>query len=271
MSRLATAALMFTVPAAFLGCQSAADSPIAPSASEISRGGAASPADSGSATTLSASRVDICHRTGRANNFILITVAESAVAAHLAHGDGRVGESVPGQPSMLFGVDCTLLPVAPAGPISFSFSGHVTEIFNPNNILGVSPSLSDAIVGTYTFDSAAAPEFFSPTTTHYVSSPTPPFGVTVQIGPNNFEAFPGLLIGVSNDSPNFGDRYFLFSSSSGPAGSWWVQLELGTTSNLDVFDSTALPLVLPDISLFDTKNEFVLNFHSVTVRTPLEK
>jgi hypothetical protein len=113
MSKLATAALMLTVPTAFLGCQSAADSPIAPSAFEVTHGWAASPAAPRSASALSASRVDICHRTGRPDSFIPIAVAESAVAAHLAHGDGHIGDPVPGQNGMVFGADCTAIPGIP--------------------------------------------------------------------------------------------------------------------------------------------------------------
>ena len=51
-------------------------------------------------------KVDICHRTGGATTFILISIAPAAVNAHLAHGDGRIGEPVPGQPGMRFGSDC---------------------------------------------------------------------------------------------------------------------------------------------------------------------
>jgi len=51
-------------------------------------------------------KTDICHRTGGATQFILISVATPAVEAHLAHGDGRLGEAVPGQPGMRFGPNC---------------------------------------------------------------------------------------------------------------------------------------------------------------------
>ena len=51
-------------------------------------------------------KTDICHRTGGAAEFILISVAPAAVAPHVAHGDGRLGEAVPGQPGMRFGPNC---------------------------------------------------------------------------------------------------------------------------------------------------------------------
>jgi hypothetical protein len=105
----------------------------------------------------------------------------------------------------------------------------------------------------------------SPETTHYFFSPTPPFGITFQIGPTSFEAFPGFLaINVTNNDPPVGDRYLLFTAPTSPADVAWLQVgfELGTTTNLDVFESTALPLVPFDVSLFDTQNEFFLTFLS---------
>jgi len=50
--------------------------------------------------------VTLCHRTGGVDGYIVITVAEPAVAAHLRHGDGLVGDPVPGQPDTAFGDDC---------------------------------------------------------------------------------------------------------------------------------------------------------------------
>ena len=39
-------------------------------------------------------RVEVCHRAG--DKFVAISVAQPAVGAHLAHGDGLIGQSVPG-------------------------------------------------------------------------------------------------------------------------------------------------------------------------------
>ena len=57
-------------------------------------------------TTVTDTKVDICHRTEGVDGFILIGVAQPAVAAHLLHGDGRMGDPVPGQRGMVFGPDC---------------------------------------------------------------------------------------------------------------------------------------------------------------------
>jgi hypothetical protein len=51
-------------------------------------------------------KVDVCHRTSGDNTFFLLSVAPSSVAAHMAHGDGKIGDPVPSQPGMGFGADC---------------------------------------------------------------------------------------------------------------------------------------------------------------------
>jgi hypothetical protein len=66
-------------------------------------------------------KTEICHRTGAAQ-FILISVAEPAVDAHIGHGDGRIGNPVPGQPGTKFSTNCTPVPV---GPITITFASLV--------------------------------------------------------------------------------------------------------------------------------------------------
>lgn len=51
-------------------------------------------------------KIDVCHRTSGNNTFILLSVAPGAVTAHMAHGDGKIGDPVPSQPGMRFGADC---------------------------------------------------------------------------------------------------------------------------------------------------------------------
>ena len=59
------------------------------------------------AYSLSQGKIDICHRTQDGQKFVLVSVAESALDAHMAHGDGRVGDLVPGAPGRRFGPDCS--------------------------------------------------------------------------------------------------------------------------------------------------------------------
>jgi uncharacterized repeat protein (TIGR01451 family) len=52
-------------------------------------------------------KVQLCHRTG-AGFYVLISVGVSAEPAHRAHGDGKVGEAVPGSPGKVFGSGCSV-------------------------------------------------------------------------------------------------------------------------------------------------------------------
>jgi hypothetical protein len=60
-----------------------------------------------SAMTNSSGKVTLCHRTG--HSFHSIVVASAAVRAHLAHGDGHIGEPVPDSPGHIFGSDCSIV------------------------------------------------------------------------------------------------------------------------------------------------------------------
>src|SRR5262245_28763424 len=51
------------------------------------------------------SKVEVCHRSS-AGTFSLISVGSSAEAAHLAHGHGKPGGPVPGQPGKIFEPTC---------------------------------------------------------------------------------------------------------------------------------------------------------------------
>jgi hypothetical protein len=52
-------------------------------------------------------KVTLCHKTGN-GSFHLITVGAPAEPAHLAHGDGKPGGPVPGQPGKIFGPTCSI-------------------------------------------------------------------------------------------------------------------------------------------------------------------
>lgn len=57
--------------------------------------------------TSEGQKVELCHRTGN-GSYHLISVAISAEPAHRAHGDGKIGESVPGQSGKVFGAGCSV-------------------------------------------------------------------------------------------------------------------------------------------------------------------
>ena len=53
-------------------------------------------------------KVQLCHRTGN-GQYHLIEVSISAEPAHRAHGDGKIGEPVPGIPGKVFTASCSVL------------------------------------------------------------------------------------------------------------------------------------------------------------------
>ena len=84
-------------------------------------------------------KVNVCHHSEETNSYILISIAQPALPAHLAHGDGQPGDPVPRQFGMRFGPDCALLFVggtldpAAIGYVvhAFSFQGTITTVVVP--------------------------------------------------------------------------------------------------------------------------------------------
>jgi hypothetical protein len=101
--------------AMIVSCAGGLDNPAAPTSPGVAAGAGTAPvsARQGHGETRGQTQVDICHRTEGVNDFVLLSVASSAVDAHSRHGDARVGQPVPGRPGMIFGIDCTPLPVGP--------------------------------------------------------------------------------------------------------------------------------------------------------------
>ena len=52
-------------------------------------------------------KVQLCHRTGN-GSYHLIEVSVNAEPAHRAHGDGKIGEAVPGNAGRVFGAGCSV-------------------------------------------------------------------------------------------------------------------------------------------------------------------
>src|SRR3954463_9924409 len=122
-----------------IACGTNVNSPTVPTGANASAGraGSSSPSTTGAQAVLQTARqgkTDVCHRTDGATAFILITVADASVAAHLRHGDGRVGASVPGHPGMVFGADCTLIPSCSAPPGTPGFLGWTTAGFPSGSV-----------------------------------------------------------------------------------------------------------------------------------------
>ena len=59
------------------------------------------------ADTDNGPKVQLCHRTGN-GRYQLLEVSTSAESAHRAHGDGKIGEAVPGMTGKVFGAGCSV-------------------------------------------------------------------------------------------------------------------------------------------------------------------
>ncbi|MGD8869737.1 MAG: hypothetical protein PVI01_19105 [Gemmatimonadales bacterium] len=155
-------------------------------------------------------KVDICHLTSGANNFILISVAPAAVDAHLAHGDGRVGDLVPGQPDMRFDATCT--PV-PTGPVTITFAG-LTDNLAPFTTYDESGFTVSAASGSWenltTYGNPAPSIIF----TRLASEPTISAEAEISAGDSLFRftsvdiyssvtTIPYVLTGLLNSTPVF--------------------------------------------------------------------
>lgn len=108
---------------AMLAACSHPSSPTSPTATPITSGTVDASASAG--------RVTLCHARG-SGTYDLLTVSDAAEAAHRAHGDGAVGEPLPGDPTRAFGPDCaavpvtvdTLIDVTAGGTGTFNFAGQ---------------------------------------------------------------------------------------------------------------------------------------------------
>lgn len=74
-------------------------------------------------------RVEVCHDTGGPNGFTLISIAASAVEAHLNHGDAVPGQQVPAQPGMSFDAQCRPIASREVTTVSGSWNG-TAYVFN---------------------------------------------------------------------------------------------------------------------------------------------
>jgi uncharacterized repeat protein (TIGR01451 family) len=80
------------------------------------------PLDGGAGLTAAGENTfAICHKTGD-GTYQSISVNPSAEAAHRAHGDGQVGEPVPGMGGMVFGEGCASEPES--APIEFDITNE---------------------------------------------------------------------------------------------------------------------------------------------------
>jgi hypothetical protein len=86
-------------------------------------------------------KLSLCHSTGN-GSYHSIEVSVNAEAAHRAHGDGKVGEPVPGTQHQVFDANCS--PVGPAVSLRKSTNGS-----DANDAPGPSIVVGSAVTWTY--------------------------------------------------------------------------------------------------------------------------
>ena len=123
-----------------------------------------------------ASKVDICHLDDD-GRFKLTNVSANALSAHLDHGDGLPGESVPGG-GFVFDETCALIPQQSAITHSFVFEITVSRYFGTDNAIGAAlPPVGEMVSGVFTYDPATAGTGTLPTI--YDMSPAGSNGLSV--------------------------------------------------------------------------------------------
>jgi len=93
-----------------------------------------------------ATKVNVCHVTGN-GAYLLINVAARALPAHLAHGDARPGDSVPGNAGYVFSDTCEAEQVTceySVTPTGSSYLGRYGGTVTPVTITNEDCSVIDA-------------------------------------------------------------------------------------------------------------------------------
>ena len=131
--------------------------------------------------------------------------------------------------------------IAQAVPITFGFSGSVTQVPADD------PGGGSAITGTYTFDDAVLDAIADPSQGSYASFGLP-FGLSVQIGTNSYSLAGFLNIAVSDGVLGV-DQYGVFAFDGGLTVSM-----LFTDLDAAVFASDALPSLPPTMAAFEVRD-----------------
>jgi hypothetical protein len=139
--------------------------------------------------------------------------------------------------------------LAHAGPITFQFTGIVTQV--PIDDLGTGIQSGDSIVGVFTFESTAVDAIAAPTAGSYTST-GPAYGISAAIGPGAslFAVSGSMNIGILN---SFVDQYTAHAASP------TLVLDLFFQDNTaSVFSGDSLPLTPPPLAGF-AQREFHLD------------
>jgi hypothetical protein len=98
-------------------------------------------------------KVSLCHAEGN-GTYHLIDISQSAESDHRAHGDARIGEAVPGQPTKTFDSNCR--PVGPSIDIEKLTNGQDADTApGPEVFVGTTVTWTYVVKNTGTIDLSA--------------------------------------------------------------------------------------------------------------------
>ncbi len=159
---------------------------------------------------------------------------------------------------------------AQAGPITYNFTVQLSQFDDPGGFFGGALSNDSNLAGSFTYDSSAVDVNSNPAAGYYRHFGAP-YGGFVTGGGITFsvsDPTDNFITGVGDNTPTFGDGFFVLfdrvatapgdfcTAVGGCPANAFMTLDLQATTNL--WNSDALPLVLPSIDVFDRERRFTL-------------
>jgi hypothetical protein len=139
-----------------------------------------------------------------------------------------------------------------AAPVTFTFTGAVTQINRTGEPYSGPIAVGNAIEGHFTFESAA-PDLIPDTAAGLFTSPSgAPYGLSVTIGGHSTFSTSGYLgVNVNNDPDSLMDSFGVMGCPSTVCSSMLVALSY-TDADGTVFGSDAFPGTPPPFSAFES-------------------
>jgi len=157
----------------------------------------------------------------------------------------------------------------PANPgiITIKIVGKITEVDDPNNLLGGAIQVNDKITGKYIYESGQ-PDLYPDDPIYgeyqYTSST---FGMELNTGGFEFRTNPSNVqfgFGIYNDEPYLHDEYIVVSEENLPLSNglivddfWWILVDPTCTA----LTSDALPTTAPVLSDWEYNQIGMIGFH----------
>jgi hypothetical protein len=144
---------------------------------------------------------------------------------------------------------------AQAGVMTVNFSGLITSVPDPHNLLGGTVQVGDPFSGSFTYDTSAT-NVGSGDIGQYVYNPlTPPLGIVINVGGYSFQPSGAMVIDVRINQPSGPTSALVATDGATEAslagtpllGAFVLGDSAGTT-----ITTTALPTSL-DLSAFDVR------------------